>query len=83
MAIDGALAFRITTQLGFTVRCTTTYWNFIVPHKHPIMAGREAEIRIVLSDPDEIRRSRKDSNSSLLPGRLAKMDVRGSSPGKW
>jgi hypothetical protein len=74
MAIDGALAFRIATPLGFTVRCTKTYWNFIVSHKHPIMLGREAEIKIVLADPDEIRRSRKDSNVLLF--------YRGASP-RW
>jgi hypothetical protein len=53
MAIDGAFAFRIATPLGFTVRCTNTYWSFIVSHKHPIMLGRDAEIKIVLADPDE------------------------------
>jgi hypothetical protein len=45
MAIDGAFAFRIATPLGFTVRCTNTYWSFIVSHKHPIMLGRDAEIK--------------------------------------
>jgi hypothetical protein len=74
MAIDGAFAFRIATPLGFTVRCTNTYWSFIVSHKHPIMLGRDAEIKIVLADPDEIRRSRKDSNVLLF--------YRGDSP-RW
>jgi hypothetical protein len=34
--------------------------------KHPALVGREAEARDTLSDPDEIRRSRKDSRVLLF-----------------
>ena len=54
------LAFEAMTPLGFSVRCTATHWQFIVSQKHPVLAGREGEVGQVLSDPDEIRRSRKD-----------------------
>ena len=34
--------------------------------KHPVMAGREADIRNVLESPDEIRSSRIDPNVYLF-----------------
>ncbi len=60
------LAFEVETPLGFTVRCTRAHWAFIVIQKHPAMSGKEAELRRVLSDPDEIRRSRKDPSVYLF-----------------
>jgi hypothetical protein len=68
------LLFEVTTPMGFTVRCTRAYWRFIIEHKHPVLAGRDADVRHVLSDPDEVRRSRKDENVFLFHG--------GSSP-RW
>ncbi|MGH7948755.1 MAG: DUF4258 domain-containing protein, partial [Candidatus Binataceae bacterium] len=60
------LAFRVRTPLGFSVRCTTAYWRFIVTSKHPVLSGHEAEIRRVLRDPDEVRRSRRDARIYLF-----------------
>lgn len=60
------LHFEVLTPLGFSVRCTQAYWRFIVTEKHPALAGREAEVRDALSDPDEIRRSRKDPRVLLF-----------------
>lgn len=60
------LQFEVPTPLGFSVRCTQAYWRFIVTEKHPVLAGREAEVRDTLSDPDEIRRSRKDPRVLLF-----------------
>jgi hypothetical protein len=54
------LIFDVLTPIGFTVRCTRQYWKFIVTHKHPILAGREEEVKSALQEPSEIRRSRKD-----------------------
>lgn len=54
------LIFDLVTPLGFSVRCSRAYWEFIVTEKHPVLAGHEEEVRQVLSDPDEVRRSRKD-----------------------
>jgi len=62
---DG-LHFEVHTPLGFAVRCTRAYWQFIVSEKHPVLAGHEAEVKTTLSDPDEIRRSRKDSKVFLF-----------------
>lgn len=60
------LLFEVRTRLGFTVRCTRAYWGFIASVKHPVMAGREEEVREVLGDPDEVRQSRKDANVYLF-----------------
>jgi hypothetical protein len=54
------LLFEVMTPLGFAVRCTRSYWEFIVTHKHPVLRGHEREVEAVLADPDEVRRSRKD-----------------------
>ncbi len=60
------LVFEARTALGFSVRCTRKYWEFIVRYKHPSLAGREEEIRRVLEDPDEVRRSRRDPEVLLF-----------------
>jgi len=38
----------------------------LVTEKHPVLAGREEEVRQVLADPDEVRRSRKDPGVPLF-----------------
>ena len=60
------LQFEVSTPLGFAVHCTRVYWQFIVSEKHPVLAGRDAEVRATLSDPDEIRRSRRDPHVFLF-----------------
>jgi hypothetical protein len=54
------LLFEITTPLGFSVRCSQSYWDNVLLAKHPVLRGREADVRAALGDPDEVRRSRKD-----------------------
>jgi uncharacterized protein YuzE len=40
----GSLVFEVSTLLGFRVRVTRAYWELIVSVKHPVMAGREANM---------------------------------------
>jgi hypothetical protein len=63
---DERILFAVTTPLGFTVQVTHRYWQLITTVKHPIMAGREAEVQVTLSAPEEIRRSRSDENVLLF-----------------
>lgn len=58
--------FDATTPLGFRVRTTPGYWLFLVEAKHPVLAGRDADILRVLTDPDQIRRSRRDPDVYLF-----------------
>jgi hypothetical protein len=60
------LLFEIGTPLGFTVRCTLGYWQFIVTQKHPVLAGKDRDVEAALHDPDAIRRSRKDPDVYLF-----------------
>jgi hypothetical protein len=42
------ILFTVRTPLGFTVRVTREYWAIITTVKHPVMAGREAEVKEAL-----------------------------------
>ena len=54
------LLFEVVTPLGFRVRVTIAYWELITKVKHPVMAGRESEVKSTLASPSEIRISRSD-----------------------
>ncbi|NOT32022.1 MAG: DUF4258 domain-containing protein [Planctomycetes bacterium] len=58
--------FEVETPLGFQVRTTRAYWEFLVGSKHPTMRGRRADIIQVLADPEQVRRSRKDLSVYLF-----------------
>lgn len=60
------IIFDVITPVGFSVRCTREYWNFIVNNKHPIMNGKEQEVIEVLTHPLEVRKSNKDENIFLF-----------------
>lgn len=60
------LLFEVLTPLGFTVHVTKRYWQLIVDVKHPVMLGQEESIKKALSDPDEIRQSRRDRGVYLF-----------------
>lgn len=57
---EGSVLFEVETPLDFRVRVTRAYWTLITTVKHPVMAGREAEVGEVLERPEEIRQSRSD-----------------------
>ena len=59
-------SFKVKTPLGFIVRCTESYWEFIVTKKHPVMKDKQNSVIRALENPDEVRRSRKDSNVYLF-----------------
>ena len=68
------ILFEIATPLGFTVRCSRSYWEHVLLAKHPSLRGREEDVRSALRDPDEVRQSRKDPAVLLF--------YRGSAP-RW
>lgn len=54
------LLFEAMTPLGFRVRVRHSYWQLIVTIKHPVMVGRESDVRDTLENPSEIRLSKYD-----------------------
>lgn len=70
------LLFEVLTPLGFRVRVRRAYWELIVTVKHPVMAGREDDVKETLRNPGEIRRSRNDPDVYLFykPEWIARMD---------
>jgi hypothetical protein len=58
--------FDVPTPLGFRVRVTRAYWELIVTIKHPVMAGREKDVKEALLHPGEIRQSRSDRDVYLF-----------------
>ena len=66
--------FEVMTPLGFRVRVTKTYWHIITENKHPVMRGREGDVKETLRNPTEIRVSKKDPHVYLFykPERLGR-----------
>ena len=52
--------FNVLTPLGFYIRSTKEWWEYVSTVKHPILEGRLADVIATLSDPLEVRRSTKD-----------------------
>jgi hypothetical protein len=73
--MESDILFEVLTPLGFRVRVTRGYWEFIVTVKHPVMRERPAEVQDVLQSPDEIRQSRNDPAVFLF--------YRAVIPGRW
>ncbi len=40
---------------------TRSYWELIITVKHPVMAGRENDVKDALQNPSEIRQSKGDA----------------------
>lgn len=60
------LLFEVLTPLAFRVRVTRKRWEMIATIKHPVMAGRESDVRAALESPDEVRQSRTDTRMLLF-----------------
>jgi hypothetical protein len=52
--------FEVESKLDILISTTKIYWNVITHIKHPTIKGKEADVKRVLCDPDEIRVSKKD-----------------------
>ena len=71
----GDILFSVETPLGFRVRTTRRYWDFLVSEKHAVMQDRENDVVEALEDPSEVRRSLSDPNAFLF--------YRVERPGRW
>jgi hypothetical protein len=51
MAENSEILFEVETPLRFRVRVSVDYWQLIVTIKHPVMLGREADVRRFYKTP--------------------------------
>jgi hypothetical protein len=73
--MESDILFEVSTPLGFQVRVTRGYWEFIVTVKHPVMRERVTEVQDALYTPDEVRQSWSDPAVFLF--------YRAEAPGRW
>ena len=57
--------FQVVCVLGKRVVVTAEYWDKIIRFKHPILAGKEDEVKQTLEHPDQIRQSKSDAAVKL------------------
>lgn len=67
--------FSVRTPLGVTIRTTKEYWKRITTTKHPSIAKHKKDVQQALKNPDEIRRSRQDTNVYLYYKNIGKVHV--------
>ena len=58
--------FNVLTPLGFYVRCTKEWWEYVSTVKHPVLEGRLEDVIATLSAPLEVRQSTKDPTVFLF-----------------
>ena len=63
---DEQLLFVVETRLGFMVEVTAARWQIVTSIKHPVMRDQEEAVRKVLSEPEQVRRSRSDDEVFLF-----------------
>jgi hypothetical protein len=60
------LKFVVRTPIGFDVRCPDAVWEKVTTVKHVDLDGRLSDVMATLTDPDEIRESKADSDVLLF-----------------
>jgi hypothetical protein len=60
--------FEVVSKLDRRVRMTKSYWDYIANVKHPSMRGLEESVKDSLTQPVEIRRSKRDRSVHLHYG---------------
>ncbi|MBI2093568.1 MAG: DUF4258 domain-containing protein [Candidatus Omnitrophica bacterium] len=58
--------FVVQSRLPFVVRTTRTYWALITTVKHPQLAGQETAVVRTLTEPNEVRVSKRDGSVYLF-----------------
>lgn len=58
--VPDPIKFEVVSSLGKKIRTSHEYWRKIVTTKHPGMAKHEDLVKQTLTDPQEVRRSKKD-----------------------
>ena len=62
--------FEVASELGRRIRVNKSYWDYIVNVKHPSMRGLEEVVKSSLTEPIEVRRSKRDPSVHLYYGKF-------------
>jgi hypothetical protein len=62
--------FEVDSKLDRRIRMTKSYWDYIVSVKHPSMRGLDGAVKISLTEPVEIRRSKRNRTVHLHYGQF-------------
>lgn len=68
--MSSELLFEVVSKLDRRIRVSKSYWDYIVNVKHPSMRGLDEFVRSSLTEPVEIRRSKRDRSVHLYYGRF-------------
>lgn len=69
------LLFKVKTPTGVLIHTTKEYWQRIITTKHPSIAKHENQVKDVLENPHEIRRSKQDVRVYLYYKNIGKLYV--------
>ncbi len=75
LIMNGGVYFEVESVLGKKIRTTRERWKLISEMKHPIIKSYEPDVKETVSDPDEVRRSKKDRSVYLYYRKLSKYFV--------
>ena len=62
--------FEVVSRLDRRVRISKSYWDYIVNVKHPSMRGLDEFVKSSLTEPVEVRRSKRDRSVHLHYGKF-------------
>ncbi len=62
--------FEVISKLNKRIRVSQSYWDYIVSVKHPSTNGLVELVKGTLTDPIEVRRSRRDPTVHLYYGKF-------------
>jgi hypothetical protein len=62
--------FEVVSKLNRRIRINKSYWDYIVNVKHPSMRGLDEFVKSSLTEPVEVRRSRRDRSVHLHYGKF-------------
>jgi hypothetical protein len=62
--------FEVVSKLEKRIRINKSYWDYIVNVKHPSMRGLEEFVKSSLTEPVEVRRSKRDHSVHLHYGKF-------------
>lgn len=73
--INYDLLFEVTDVLGKKIRTTRSYWQKIKTIKHQELHYGIRDVKLTLTNPDEVRQSVKDETIIIFAKTMEKYDI--------